>query len=166
MFTKLNMTSYRQSYCLDLCLQEYTKAKCPCLDASLPNIYDDALICNNLKSIDCVIKAKIDFIKDSSANTCPKCPLECSSIEYNQRYTRSRYPTIYYTNYLRFQTNLVKRFPNTTNVSDNHIQKNIVLLNVFYDTLATTYVDEMPEVTSDSLFGNIGGNLGLFCVRS
>lgn len=69
---------------------------------------------------------------------------------------------MYYTNYLRFQTDLVSRFPSTVNVTENHIQKNIVLLNVFYENLATSFIQEIPEVSPDALFANIGGNLGLF----
>ena len=42
---------------------------------------------------------------------------------------------------------------------DNVIQKNIVLLNIFYDDMATTNVNEVPEVTADKLFSDIGGNL-------
>ncbi len=81
---------------------------------------------------------------------------------------------------MRYQTNITK-LANILN--DNYIQKNIVLLNVFYSDLATVYVEEVPEVkvilihyiynwvsiryfcekiTTDALFGNIGGNLGLF----
>ena len=42
------------------------------------------------------------------------------------------------------------------------ITKNCLYLNVFYDDLSTTYTTELPALTAVSLFGNIGGNLGLF----
>jgi len=48
---------------------------------------------------------------------------------------------------------------NNTNPS---ITKNCIYLNVFYDDLSTIFTTESPSLTAISLFGNIGGNLGLF----
>jgi hypothetical protein len=42
---------------------------------------------------------------------------------------------------------------------DNLIQKNIVLLNVFYNNMESTFVNEVAKVSPDMLFGDIGGNL-------
>ncbi len=49
--------------------------------------------------------------------------------------------------------------PNNTSPS---ITKNCIYFNVFYEDLSTTYTTESPSLTAISLFGNIGGNLGLF----
>ena len=154
------MTSYRQKNCIRLCLQRFIKDSCGCVDPKLPNIYRDIPYCASLSQLDCVSQSRIKYLK--TADHCNECPFECDSVDYQIRTSRSRYPTTYYTNYLRYQTDLVSRFPVTTVVTDNHIQKNIVLLNVFYDDLATKYVKEIPEVSPDALFGTIGGNLGLF----
>jgi hypothetical protein len=159
MFSVLNITTYRQKNCVKLCLQDYIRKMCKCIDAGLPNIYGNTvLICSSMRQLDCIQNARISYSSDKEANSCEECPLECDSVEYVLSLSRSRYPTIYYTNYLRYQTNLVSRFPSNVIVSDNHIQKNIVLMNVFYDDLATLYVKEIPEIKADELFGTIGGN--------
>jgi hypothetical protein len=86
------------------------------VDASLPNIYTKASICDTLPKIGCLDQARIaytssnDKCMDEALNV-PQCPLECESVEYVQQYTRSRYPSVYYTNYLRYMTNLVSRYP-------------------------------------------------------
>lgn len=54
------------------------------------------------------------------------------------------------------------RFPAGTVVNDNFIQKNIVLLNVYYDDLASVHYTEIPEISLDNLISIMGGNLGLF----
>lgn len=159
-FTILNMTSYRQKSCIRLCLQRYIRQSCGCVDPKLPNIYNDTEYCASLSRLECVSKSKISYLKNT--DNCPECPMECNSVNYHLTISKSRYPTSYYTDYIRYQTGLVNRFPSTTVVTDNHIQKNIVLLNVFYDDLATSFIREIPKVTPDELFGTIGGNLGLF----
>lgn len=159
-FTILNMTSYRQKSCIRLCLQRYIRQLCGCVDPKLPNIYADTEYCASINRLECVSKSKISYLKNT--DNCPECPMECQSVDYHLTISKSRYPTSYYTDYIRYQTELVNRFPSTTVVTDNHIQKNIVLLNVFYDDLATSFIREIPKVTPDELFGTIGGNLGLF----
>ena len=181
MFTVLNVPSYRQKHCLKLCIQAYVLSLCGCLDAGLPNIFSRSTqICDNLTKLECVDSARASYSNlgdkkciDSSLNI-PNCPLECQSVIYSESVARSRYPTNYYTRYLQYTTDILFRFPNGSDINDdntvvNTIQKNIVLLNVFYENMAITYVAEVAEVTADKLFGDIGGNLGLFvgmCVLS
>ena len=133
------MTAYRQKNCLKLSLQEYIKNLCGCIDGSLPNIYGQFPVCTSLDEINCLGKSG-QFIE---ANSFLECPIECDSVEYRLSITKSRYPTLYYTQYLRYQTAITKK-ANVPN--DNYIQKNIVLLNVFYEDLATVFINEKPEV--------------------
>lgn len=79
---------------------------------------------------------------------------------YFKYFFGNRYPSFYYQSYLKFHTDVNTRMnPANTNPS---ITKNCLYLNVFYDDLATTYTSELPAVTAISLFGSVGGNLGLF----
>lgn len=76
---------------------------------------------------------------------------------------------MYYTQYLKNKFNFSEKL-STNKVSgsipDANITKNIVLINVFYDDLTTTYIKEIPEINGDQLLGNIGGNLALFAGMS
>jgi hypothetical protein len=168
MFDSLNFTTYRQKSCFRICLQEFIKNECDCVDGSLPNIWkldnQSFPVCFTIKSLECVAQSRIEFFKRSDSESCTDCPLECESVNYQLSSSNSRYPTLYYLTYLRKYTNLITRFPNPNSVSDNQITKSTVLVNVFYDDLAITYTNEVASVTPVSLLGTIGGNLGLFVV--
>jgi hypothetical protein len=160
-------TTFFCNLSLKLCLQSYIKDACSCLDASLPNIYRDSSYCDSIQEFKCVDDARASYLNDQSARLCldsstkmPSCPLECDSVGILQTYSRSRYPSTYYTNYLRRQTNLLTRFPLGTPNTDNYIQKNIVMLNVFYSDISTTRIEETPAMTD--MVGNVGGTFGLF----
>jgi hypothetical protein len=149
------MTTYRQKVCIRLCLQDYIKRKCNCLDGSLPNIYKTNLtICNNIDLLQCVYDARIEYFNDPVASSCKDCPLECDTVNYQLSNSNSRYPTRYYLSYLKNHTDILNRMVVT---DDGQITKSCVLLNVFYDDLATTYTTEIPAITPISLLGSIGG---------
>ena len=163
MFNILNMTTYRQKQCLRLCLQAFIKETCSCIDGSLPNIYIKNIpVCSTLDSLECISKSRIKYFGNVRDETCSECPDECNTVNYEITKSNSRYPTLYYLNYLKYHTDILSRFPNPNNVIDNQITKACVYLNVFYDDLDTIYTSEQPVITPESLFGNIGGNLGLF----
>ena len=164
-FSVLNMTTYRHEVCIRLCLQEYTKSSCNCIDGSLYNIYGDSVeICATVASLECVSNARISYYADQASSQCSQCPLECDSATYLLSTSNSRYPSMYYLDYLRYQTDIEERIKGDSNktVDGNQIVKSATLLNVFYDDLATTYINEVPAISPDQLLGVIGGNLGLF----
>lgn len=78
----------------------------------------------------------------------------------------SRYPSMYYTQYLSNKINFTEKLSTKEPIKDVNITKNIIAINVFYDDLTTTYVKEIPEINGDQLLGNIGGNLALFAGMS
>jgi hypothetical protein len=60
----------------------------------------------------------------------------------------------------RFFNKIGKPFINYTD--DYQGLKNaIARVNVYYDDLRYTKIDDSPAITSDTLFGILGGNLGL-----
>lgn len=111
----------------------------------------------SVRALQCVDENRIKFFSDSTVSACKDCPQECDTVIYSQSSSNSRYPTLYYLGYLRSRTNIQSKFlPYYTTVSDSQITKSCVLLNVFYDDLATTYTSELPSVTPISLLGSIG----------
>jgi hypothetical protein len=162
MFKVLKMTKYQKNVCLNLCQQDYTLKMCSCLDASLPIIYPNETICSNISAVNCALQAHSvnSFVSSPECNK--GCPNECESLNYELKSSRSRYPTSYYSEYLRYQTDLTSRFPSSVHVDDNYVQKNIIRVNVYFEHLSTTRVYETPEMTSDLLLANIGAFLILF----
>jgi hypothetical protein len=73
---------------------------------------------------------------------------------------------MYYVNYLQNRLNILSKIlePNQTTkyLNSNNITKNIVYINVFYDDLLTTFIQEIPAIDGDFLIGNLGGYIGLF----
>jgi acid-sensing ion channel 5 len=169
MFTKLNMTKYRHKECQHLCLQDYIKTHCDCLDGSLPIIYDTFDICDTIETIECV-QNKTSLFYDTShlLDSCDAhCPNECETERFSLSQAYSRYPTIYYYEYLMNAANIMNKLDDLDNVDykyfkERNITKSLIGLNIFYDQLHTTHVQEIAEISFGSLLGNIGGCLGLF----
>ena len=167
-FNILNIKTYRQKNCLQLCLQDYINNQCQCLDGSLPNIYSQSKICNNLTTLQCIQDNKSKYFSNNTlVSQCYKyCPLECSSSSFLYSGSISRYPSMYYVNYLQNRLNILSKIlaPNQTTkyLNSNNITKNIVYINVFYDDLLTTFIQEIPAINGDFLIGNLGGYIGLF----
>jgi hypothetical protein len=80
-FQYLNMSLYRQKNCLPLCLQDYLKNECNCLDASIPIIYEEIDICTSLHKLECIKQKRLDYFRNSSLTTLcyESCPLECET---------------------------------------------------------------------------------------
>jgi hypothetical protein len=158
-------------------LQEYVLATCNCIDASLPNIYGGNFsVCATIPLLNCVAQSRVNYFELTNT-TCDQCkycfistntdntiysfqpqkgPLECDSSQFTISLSNSRYPSRYYQSYLTLHTNVNSKLLPTL-LAD--ITKSTVLVNVFYDDLATTYIAEIPAITPSTLLGAIGGNL-------
>ena len=155
-FDRLNMKSYRKKICFRICLQEYIKNICSCLDGSLPNIYANMSICDTIESIKCIASARVDFFNDPKVSGCKDCPQECDTISYNTFSSSSRFPTPYYLNYT------LAKLQATKYNDPSFFSKALLAANIFYDELDVSVINEVPSLTLLSLFSNIGGMLGLF----
>jgi acid-sensing ion channel 2 len=164
-FDILNMTTYRQKICLRICLQEHIRSTCKCIDGSLPNIYPGkSFVCSTIYSLECIEKQRVIYFSNSKLSECKQCPLECDSSSFQITTSSSRYPTRYYLGYLRAKTTIVARFPPNTTVDDGQITKGCAFLNVFFDDLATTYTEELAQLTPLSLLGTIGNRFFTFLI--
>ena len=169
MFNVLKIKSYRQKNCLQLCLQEYLKNECECLDGSLPIIYNKTIsVCTSLMKLECLNEKKSEYFENHTLiEKCYEyCPLECDSKSFLYSSSISRYPSMYYVQYLKNRMNITQKIlslnQSTKYMNDNNFTKNIVLINVFYDDLLTTFIEEIPAIDGNFLIGNIGGYIGLF----
>ncbi len=92
-----------------------------------------------------------------SPSECLKvCPEECDLIEFNVFQYFSYYPNDAYA--LQLQA----RSPLLANLSLEDVKESVILLNVNYETMVSTIVEETPAMTFPTLLGNLGGQLGLF----
>lgn len=77
---------------------------------------------------------------------------------YEYTISNSRYPTSYYTDYLKYNTKVSDKLKETGS-DDTNIPKTTLAVNIFYKTLDYEVVDEVPALTLDDLINNIGKRL-------
>ena len=106
----------------------------------------------------CHIVTAIDYERNPTkylVQYLPGCPLECDSIQYNTRLSSQNYPS-------RGTYELFKQ--SSTNGIDvssyTAFKKHFFKINVFYETLAYTYVTLSPKTTLVALLSNLGGSMG------
>ena len=161
-FNVLNMTIYSQNVCFEICLQDYIKNACGCLDGSLPNIYLDTniTICKTLNILDCVSSARVNYYNSALSSECFQCPSECDILDYNVVFTSESRFSSFYKEYIWNNLNLSKLFPSSSKTPD--LSNSVVKLNIFYDDLKVTYLHQTPLLTTKDLVSKVGGIVGLF----
>ncbi|CAF0905049.1 unnamed protein product [Brachionus calyciflorus] len=157
---EFNRTKYSQKFCQKICLQKYIYEKCKCMDLSLPPLTKQ--INKNLTGcletdFDCRDEAEIEFFNSNLVDKCNSfCPLECTETIFSTEISSTSFPTEWYLeNFIR----KIEAQENNSNASD---ESSMLLVNIFYNDLIYTIIEESPEVTPEFLLGQIGGYLGLF----
>ena len=136
---------YRQKDCFDICKSVLALERIGCsftipLPMNLTSIFGNTSFETCLNEI-YQKPAILDlFLSENTTSICEtKCPLECSSIQYN---------SVFY-----------------HGIGDKIIKANSetrLLLNIYYDSLSYTTIDETPKTEWIDLISNTGGTLGLF----
>ena len=94
------------------------------------------------------------------------CPQKCNTISYSTETTsKNGFPTLNYVNFLvNSDDNIASKFPNGTNdtVLMDFSRNGLLKIVVNYNHLYYKLMDESPTITANDLFGNVGGDLGLF----
>ena len=91
----------------------------------------------------------------------PMCPLECNRTSFVYHVTEVEILGDILKNYIEENMNLKNDFIKKS-IDAETAKQSVVKLSVFSDSLSYTLSTEMPKMELDSLFANIGGNLGLF----
>ncbi len=130
--------------------------------------------CANVSEIACLENTESLFYEDADlVGECYiMCPVECVEIKYDMTVSASSFPTEWHAGVLtrnaKFNKliNMYFDWINLTTINytnDYASLKNAVArVNVYYEDLRYTVVDESPAITVASLLGTIGGNIGLF----
>jgi hypothetical protein len=177
---KWNWTlTYNQFFCLKMCFQKYLYEQCGCYDITVPFTPKNkqtyvSKACISGVQLNCKSEKQRYFYSEQSlfGDCYANCPIECEQIKYDLKISSSSYPTQWYAAQLatdqRFNTVVNRYFnqygkENITYVGNFSDLKNAVAkLNVYYDDLSYTKIDETPAMTFDIFLGSVGGNMGLF----
>lgn len=128
---------YTQKYCIAQCYQRELANKCNCSDAAIESIFDKQA-CNFTSK--CANETFNTFFEASYIEkTCmPICPLECEEMIFKKVVSIQ---TVDY---------------------EKEEFKDLAFVNVYYENIGYTEIEETPTTTIVSLISNIGGIAGLF----
>ena len=149
---------YTQQLCLNLCYQQDVINSCDCNPYDFPFLgstacVDDLCINNVTKQF---------LLGDYVQKICmPKCSLQCNRTGFLPRVSFSQLNGDFYLDMIQNNPNLSGDFV-TKALNAESARNSIAQVNIFYDTLAYTYAEELPGCNVICLFANIGGSLGLF----
>ena len=157
--------SYRQSDCFDLCYQNYLNKKCNCYDASIRyfNERSSFLPCESKNETQCQIDSMRVFAVKGYKKMCnDECPAECYTTSYSFTTTATLYPTRSYAYSLLKDPSMIERFENKANVSYETLKESILNVNIYFDSLELTRIEQSKKMEISDLVSGVGGTLGLF----
>ena len=154
--------NYRQKDCFNMCFQKNLIKTYGCYSLTFPYIkttvkpcVDGTLFFNSLTYFS-------TFFQGDVAATCSgDCPLECDSETYSVTTSSTDYPSAIYALMLGSQSVVQERFNNTM-PSYDQLKKSMVSINLNYNELRFTQIEESQKTTIIDFVSNIGGTMGLF----
>ena len=153
--------TYRQKDCFNSCFQENSILKLGCYVASFPYLSNTSTpaCLSGLDLYNSLLYFKLFFIQDVSTK-CSDCPLECESEIYSFSSSTLDYPTVIYAKMLSNQSAILKRFNNVP-PTYKQLKQSIMALNINYNELGYTHIEESQKRTVIDLVTNIGGSISL-----
>ncbi len=158
--------------CSYLCFQKYLGQECGCQASIYGKLvfYTDMRICSlpddNMTLIDmqndniCFSTNVAKFANKPADQRDCDCPFECDVTNYDHKISWAEFPTKqYYLNYLS-QSKLIKSKLSSINYND--VKQSVARVQIFYDDLKQTLIEENEKTKISDLVSNIGGTLGLF----
>jgi len=153
--------TYSYFDCYNTCYFNFIKLKCNCC---LDRHNKDERVCYVSfdiieKDIECIINNSIEFSKNPLYLRDCDCPFECERTFYTYLTSYSQFPTLQYSSYL-LESDLIKRkYPNITY---EQLKKSVARVQIFYDEMKETVIEESVKTEISDLISNLGGTLGLF----
>ena len=83
-------------------------------------------------------------------------PFECESFEFLSRTTYTDYPSPTYSQYLSKLPIITEKYNNSLYITHEELKKNMVALNIYYESLAYTNIKENAQTELSDLISNIG----------
>jgi hypothetical protein len=161
-FTFENYNYYRQKECLNTCLQAVIIQNYSCYSTLFPFMSSFYKPCLKLDIIVQIFGFIQVFFFHNYQNECLiGCPLECESESYAFTVSSLDYPSKVFADYISKKSGIMSRYGNRT-PSYDELKGSLVKLNINFQSLQYTLVEESQKTTWLDLISNIGGTLGLF----
>ncbi|CAH1241431.1 ASIC2 [Branchiostoma lanceolatum] len=137
---------YSLSACRIECETNYVISECGCRLVEMPG---NVPVCTP-KMYEC---AYGKLLKVTEGDLCA-CRSPCHNVQYNVKLSTLK---------LRPKSVAeVQRMETDFEMSDKEIHDNILVLNVFYESLNYELIQQMPAIETEGLLGDLGGQMGLF----
>jgi len=144
--SEANIT-YRQVNCFELCFQNFIQKYA--LDHGISE--DEARESKEVKN------------HDTEKNCNHLCPLECESTKY--KISESIFPNADFSDSEQYNPDEITSIEKKLNITINstkELNKNILQLQVNFDSLKYTQISQTPKTSLSALISNLGGSTGLF----
>ncbi|CAF0813633.1 unnamed protein product [Brachionus calyciflorus] len=150
---------YNQKLCIDLCFQNLIIQECKCYYGNYPFFGDESIsLCHSDLQTKCAESNIENYVTESNIinNVClAECPLECKSMKFNKFYSLN--------DFINEKNNEdLNDYFNFTGTNRRQMKKDLISLNVYYETLNYEVITEKESVEFVGLLSNIGGIAGLF----
>jgi hypothetical protein len=91
---------------------------------------------------------------------CAECPLECEQQTFSYQTYSLAFPSHGYYSYLLQQPDVVAKFnQSASNITYDLMKNSILRLNIYYESLSYTQIEETEKTQLLDLIGGIGGTL-------
>ena len=151
--------TYRYCTCIYYCLQLKIINKCNCQEASFPFINSTVRLCSTAEDLfGCAYPQFSNFFNGDIGTNCSFCTYECNGQTFDYYTTVNSYPSKKYAQFL-LRLSKIKAANITTYEQLKH---SVLSLNIFYEQLVYTQVEQVPSMDILTLMSGIGGTMGLF----
>ncbi|KAL9956700.1 hypothetical protein ACROYT_G038221 [Oculina patagonica] len=139
--------SYTKDGCVYQCVANITLAKCGCRRLGFPEPKEVALC--SLQDSNCLTDSR----RQTNITEC-SCNNACSELEFEAAVSYSKFP----------DNSIVQILHDVfgKRESTSYMRENYVFLQIGFKHLAYENREDIPSYGTESLFGEIGGNMGLF----
>lgn len=153
---RLNM-SYSRTNCLILCHQKQIIDKVGCYDIRFPRILD-AQPCRNQSSFNQL--RSVSFLNSLCTDLCPQ---ECEITHFDVSVSYLDFPTyLTYKDILATYLDQLAKLFKTENITYEMFAKSFVGVNIYFNEIKVTEMEESASMNFAELVSNIGGTIGIF----
>lgn len=154
--------SFKKKDCIDMCFQKFLYKKCNCTIPFIKTYEPTALPCISDEESNCVADFTYNFSNSEfiSENCLPECPTECDRNQLCFQISSSEYSSAIRDEIIKNQPKIKAIYSNES--FSTSLRSNMLGLNIFYESLSYTKIEESESMDFVTLLSNIGGIAGLF----
>ena len=151
-----NPLKYFSHYSLSACLRECRIKNQLYICGCAPHTYggENVTVCSYQQFVSCSFDAEGTYDADPSIEAGCGCLPTCEETIYDASVSSSRMPNDYSKEALAKSLNIQQ-------INASNIDKNIISMKVFFEEMRYTLIEQQSVYTWVSLFGELGGQLGL-----